>query len=174
MPIAVLLEVDAETQSMLDALDNQLARIGGVQTIRQLGAPHHVSLAVYDTLPEGFEATLRNYSASQKPIAIELGYTGIFQGDEGVVFLGFAANLELIQAHRRFHAEFAAFDSACAPYYRIGAWVPHLTLAINAKGPARHAAIDIVDEHWKPRGAKLSAIGLIRHPPVTLLSRQTL
>lgn len=161
----VQLDVDAETQAVLDDLDEQLASIAQVETTRRLGSNHHISLAIYDHLPVGFETSLEEYAARLRPVSVQLASIGVFPG-AGVLFLAPVVDRTLAEVHRAFHQAFAAADAACWPYYRPDAWVPHATLAMRMPTEATARALTLVAEITLPRLASLDGLRLIEAFPV--------
>jgi hypothetical protein len=51
MPFTVQLDLDAHIQAVLGAVAEWLARISDLETVRQIGDVHHMSLGVYSELP---------------------------------------------------------------------------------------------------------------------------
>jgi 2'-5' RNA ligase len=173
MPFTVQLDLDARTQTALAALAVGIERISGLETMRYIGDVHHLSLAVYEELPVGLVLPkLRSFADSLRPLALRIANIGIFPG--GVLFLGVVVTPELLALHRRYHDELAAFAGSCAAHYRPGAFVPHITLALNAEGAALDRAVPIIRDQWRPSDAELDALRLIEFRPVRTLFLQPL
>jgi 2'-5' RNA ligase len=173
MPFTVQLDLDARTQAALADLAVRIETISGLETMRQIGDVHHLSLAVYEELPvELVLPKLRGFADSLRPLALRIANIGIFPG--GVLFLGVVVTPELLALHRRCHDELAAFSGSCAAHYRPGAFVPHITLALNAEGAALDRAVPIIRDQWRPWDAELDALRLIEFRPVRTLFLQPL
>jgi 2'-5' RNA ligase len=173
MPFTVQLDLDARTQSALTALAARIDTIPGLETVGQIGDVHHLSLAVYEELPVDLVLPkLRGFAGSLRPLALRIANIGIFPG--GALFLGVVVTAELLALHRRYHNDLAAFSGACSAHYRPGAFVPHITLALNAQEAALDRAIPIVRDQWRPSDAELDALRLIEFRPVRTLFLQSL
>jgi hypothetical protein len=134
MPFAAQLDLDAGTEATLCALAGQLAAIPGLETVHQIGDVHHLSLGVYDELPlDRFLPKLTSFAATLTPMDVRLATLGSFPGVRSILFIGPVVTVELLDLHRRFHHEFAAFASSCWNHSRPGAgclksrwrWTPH-------------------------------------------------
>jgi 2'-5' RNA ligase len=175
MPFTVQLDLDAETEAALCDLADRLAATPGLETVRQIGDVHHMSLGVYDELPlDRFLPKLVCFAKTMKPIDVRLTSLGIFPGVDSVLFVSPVVTGELLELHRGFHEEFAAFASSCWDHYHPSGWVPHITLAMNAKAGALQDAIAKSIEWWKPTQARLDALRLIEFRPVRTVYRHSL
>jgi hypothetical protein len=173
MPFTVQLDLDARTEAALGAVADRMARISDLETVRQIGDVHHMSLGVYGELPvDFFVPKLARFAETLRPVHVRVANLGIFPG--GVLFLGLVVTAELLELHRGFHAEFAPFSSSCWEHYHPGVWVPHITMVMNAKNAALENAVTEVVEHWKPSPAKLDALRLIEFRPVRTLFHRKL
>lgn len=131
VPLVVQLDLDAMTASSIDQVSGALEGYVGVETIRQLGSVPHVSLAVYDDfvlgkLPDDLAAFAKTLSA----LPLKLVNLGIFTGSRNVLFAAPVVTEQLLAIHQRFHQTFTTVGS-CSEHFRPGAWVPHVTLAMN-------------------------------------------
>jgi 2'-5' RNA ligase len=177
MHFVAQLDVDAATNNRLDDLAEQLDQNSGLETVRRIGDVHHVSLGVYDDLPaERFSADLAQFAPSLHPLPIRLSNVGIFPGPRSVLYLGPVVTEDLLALHWRFHAAFGEFAPACWGHYLPGAWVPHVTLAMDVEPPALQVALEVMRAHWEPGAvaARLDAIRFIRFRPVETLSHRVL
>ena len=166
MPFTVQLDLDANTEATIAAMADQLARVPDLETVRQIGDVHHLSLGVYKELPIDVAVSkLIRFAETLTPLDLYLASVGVFSG--AVVFLGPVVTDELLALHRRFHAAFASFSSSCCKHYHSGLWVPHITVAMNVKKVS--TAVEEVMRVWKPAPAKLDALRLIEFRPVRTL-----
>jgi 2'-5' RNA ligase len=173
MPYGVQLDLDAHGQGAHNALADRLASVRDLELVRQIGDVHHLSLAIYEELPVELLATrVKAFAHTLAPIDIRIAHLGIFPG--GVLFLGVVVTPGLLELHRHFHAEFSSFSRFCWQHYHLGDWVPHITIAMNAKRAALQKAVGMTLQHWNPSGARLDTLRLIELRPVRTLLHQAL
>jgi 2'-5' RNA ligase len=170
MPFALQLGVDAETNARLNTIAEKLDRISGLETVRRIGDVHHVSLGVYDDVTvERFVTELMEFAETLEAIPIRLANIGIFSGAKNVLYLGPVVTEALLALHRRFHEALSDCNEICSSYYLPGAWVPHVTLALDVEAEALKEALEVVRETSEPADARLDAIRLIRFRPIEVL-----
>jgi 2'-5' RNA ligase len=175
MPFTVQLDLDPATEAGLCELADRLGAISDLETVRQLGDVHHLSLAVYDDLPlDRFVPQLAEFAGTVRTLTLRMASIGIFPGTRSVLFLAPVMSEELLALHRGFHDGFAAFAGSCWDHYRPVAFVPHVTLAMNATPDALQRAVAVVVERWKPAPAQLDGVRLIEFRPVRTLYHQPL
>jgi len=166
MPFTIQLDLDEHTEAIIAAVADRLMTVPGLETVRQIGDVHHLSLGVYEDLPiDIIMPRLLRFADTISPLDIRLANVGIFPG--AVIFLGPVVTGELLELHRRFHTAFAAFSGSCWPYYHPCNWVPHVTIALNVKNIP--AAVEEIMRVWKPGSARLDALRLIEFQPVRTL-----
>jgi hypothetical protein len=168
----VQLDLDARTDAEIAAITDRLARIvPNLESVRQIGDVHHVSLGVYDELPlDRFLPQLARFAERLTSLSLRLVYVGIFPGD--VIFFGPVVTDELLELHRRFHVAFTHFSGSCWAHYHPGVWAPHVTIAMNVKNVS--IAVEEVMRGWTPVSAKLDVLRLIEFRPVRTLFRADL
>jgi len=165
MPFAVMLEVDAATEKILDALAD---RVAPLRQLRQVGVSHHLSLGVYGELNIDLVLpALAEFAKTLRPVAVHLANIGIFPG--GVIFLAPTVTAELLDVHRGFHTHLGSLAPSCLDQYRPGIWVPHITLALNIAQPTLATTVAEIMSHWTPSAARLEAIRFVELPPVRSL-----
>ncbi len=170
MHFVLQLDVDAETNARLDVIAAELDRISGLETVRRIGDVHHVSLGVYDDVAvERFVTDVAAFAETLEPIPVRLASIGIFSGAKNVLYLGPVVTEALLALHRRFHDALSAHARPCWEYYLPGAWVPHVTLAMDIEAGALEEAVAVVQQIWQAGEARLDAIRFIRVRPVETL-----
>jgi 2'-5' RNA ligase len=175
MPFTVQLDLDSAAEASLAALAEALAGIPGLATIRQLGDVHHISLAIYDDPPlERFVPALAAFAETLAPFEVRLASLGLFADTTNLVFLGVVVTDALLALHRRAHAALGAFRESCWEYYLPGAWVPHVSLALDATEPAAQAAIATLLARWTPMTVSIGAIRLVSFRPVRTIYQVSL
>jgi hypothetical protein len=96
MPFTVQLDLDAHTEAALGALADRVAKISDLETVRQIGDVHHLSLGVYGELPvDLLVPKLARFAATLRPMDVRIANLGIFPG--GVLFLGLVVTVELLE-----------------------------------------------------------------------------
>jgi 2'-5' RNA ligase len=167
MPFTVQLDLDAEAEATLGALAEMLAAIPGLATVSQLGDVHHISLAIYHDPPlERFVPVLAAFAETLTPFEVHLANIGLFADLTNVVFLGVVVTETLLALHRRAHAALDAFRESCCEYTLPGAWVPHVSLALNATDAAAQAATATLLARWTPMTVRIGGLRLIRFGPL--------
>src|SRR5688572_15202755 len=171
MPYVVQLDLDRDTDEALQSLARRLEEVAGLETVRRIGDVHHISLGVYDDLPvDAVRAKLTDFVRGASAIRIRLASIGIFPGAESTLFLAPVYNAALFDLHRRFYDELSASGVLGWEYYRPGAWVPHVTLALNITPAALAQAAAIVAAGWSAVSTTLDHLRFIRLRPVETLA----
>jgi 2'-5' RNA ligase len=172
MPFTLQLDLDADTEAKLGELAQALSGIPGLVTVRQLGAAHHISLAIYDDLAlagpplEQFVPALAAFAETFTPFEVHLASIGLFADTTNVVFLGVLVTDALLALHHRVHAALGAFRDACWAHYLPGAWVPHVSLALDATDAAAQAATATLLAQWAPMTVGAIGLRLVSFHPV--------
>ena len=175
MPFTVQLDLDAAADATLGTLAEKLAGIPGLATVRQLGDVHHISLAIYDDPPlDRFVPALAAFAETLTPFEVGLASIGLFADITNVVFLGVVVTDALLALHRRAHEALGAFRGCCWEYYLPKAWVPHVSLALDATSAAAQAATGTLLAHWTPMTVGIGGIRLVRLRPVHSLYQRAL
>lgn len=167
MPYVVQLDLGAGASriaELCDALDP------AVETVTRLGDVPHLSLAIYDELnTEAYAVRLRAFADTLEPFSLRLAGLGVFAAATHVLYAAPVVTSEVLALHRRFHDSFTLPGAVCHEHYRPGAWVPHVTLALNLSAPQLHVALAIATSKWAPFAGEIDAIRLIRYWPVETL-----
>jgi 2'-5' RNA ligase len=175
MPFTVQLDLDAEAEASLGAVAEAPAGIPGLATVRQLGDVHHISLAIYDDPPlEQFVPALAAFAETLAPFEVRLASIGIFADTTNVVFLGVVVTDALLALHRQTHAALGAFRESCWDYYAPDAWVPHVSVALDATDAAAQAAAAALLARWTPMTVGIGGVRLVRFRPVSTICKVSL
>jgi 2'-5' RNA ligase superfamily len=175
MPFTVQLDLNAAAAAALSELSEALSGIPGLATVPQLGDVHHISLAIYDDPPlERFVPALAAFAETLVPAKVQLANIGLFADTTNVVFLGVVVTEALLALHRRAHLALDAFSDSCWDYYRPGAWVPHVSLALDATDAAAQGATTALLDSFAPITVGFCGIRLIRFHPVSTVFRRVL
>jgi hypothetical protein len=134
----------------------------------------HVSLVACDVLdPVAVAQSLGDLSAA--PLRLTFGHVGQFPG--GVLWLGPAPTAPLLALHAEVTARLDAGGVPYWPLYRPGAWVPHCTLSMTARGDAiatgARIGFDYVPLEATVRGAAVADHSRdVYHPLPGLIGRE--
>ena len=175
MGYAVELYFDRETTDKLTALGQKVYTACGGADLTGLGFRPHISLAGYTTLDvEALLPVLEDFSGRTRFFSVKLDAVGLFPGPMGVVYLAPVVTQHLLGIHKGFHQRAEAAGQVSDPYYRVGNWIPHCTIAqeLSPEGLAEAVRVcaqsAVFDRHF------LFEMGLIEHRPVRILERYAL
>lgn len=175
MPFTVQLDLDAEVEAKLGKLVRALSGIPGLPTVSELGDAHHISLAIYDDPPlVRLVPVLEAFAGTVTRFQVRLANIGLFADTTNVMFLGVAVTEALLALHCRAHAALGAFRDACWAHYLPGAWVPHVSLALDATDEAAQAALAALLVEWRPMAVGVDHVRLVRFHPARTIFRRAL
>jgi len=176
MPAAVTLTFDAAGAARVCAMWDALAQSGHSNSMLRLGYVPHLTLLVWPdeaALDETAETIAGHLPALARlvPPQITMATLGVVPGEPAVLWLGVVATQPLLALHA---ALAERIGQPPHPHYRIGAWIPHITLADDL-APARiGAAIACVEGLATASHAHIGAIEAVSFPPVAVLGRHAL
>lgn len=179
MTLGLLLTFDPESEQKLVHLQDLIkAHWSNGDDEQSQSHPHitldvrpHITLGGFGgTAPDEFIEELRRFAAQQKPLKIQLASLGTFAGGEGVLFLAPVVTDELLKFHSLVHTHLLSRGDEPIPYYLPGAWVPHVTIAVQATD--EHfprllrlcRQVDIFGEVWATH------LSFLDYPPLTSLA----
>jgi hypothetical protein len=171
MSVAITLTLDDASASRVVALWDALAASGIAHGMDRLGYVPHVTILVW---PEGdpVQATPHLPSAAAvAPAELVIGTIGVAPGAAGTLWLSVVTTDALLALHGRLAGAVAA---PIHPHYQQGAWMPHVTLAINLAPESLPAAVTCIAEHFAPFVARPTAIEALSLWPATVLARESL
>ena len=126
MPYAISLKADNESASPLLDLWDEVSRFEDAPSMRALGYPPHVTLAVYDTIALGVLSAALD-SVAEGAAALRLTFDRLDHFEDPLVLR--AAPCRNGALHRFHEAVHEAIGQALShPHYRPGMWIPHCTL----------------------------------------------
>jgi len=155
-PLERFMPALADLAETLSPIEVQLAHIGLFVGTTSVGSSGVKSVGVDGSGVEGLGA----YSLGKQP--------------QGVVFLGVVVTETLLALHRRVHVALGAFRESCWAHYLPGAWVPHVSLALDATNGAAQAATAALLARWSPMTVKTGGARLVRFRPVSTLYKHML
>ena len=172
MPYALTLPLDVAATKRIQRMWHVLAEQAGADDAIRLGYAPHFTLAVLpDTVPAAeIEDAAFRVAEKWAPFPVVLAGLGVFPGTPPVIWAAPAVTDSLLASHAALLQSLAPF--AVHPRYKIGHWVPHVTL--SQKGPSSAArAIEALTSAWDgPICTRLERIELVRFLPVKVLRSQ--
>lgn len=177
MSHAVTLGFDDPSAAHVERLWTLLARESISRSCLRNGYRPHVTLGVYGEIgdAEAAVAALKRFSAARAggPVSIRFVGLGIFPGHGGpgrrnVLWAVPVNSADLLDLHAGLHRTMPG-EMPCNPFYQVGRWTPHCTLADDLDATALARAVATLAPHWKPFTAHLDRLDLVRFHPVELL-----
>jgi 2'-5' RNA ligase len=167
MPLAVTLCFDPPSASTIAKVWDVLATKGIDSDRHQLGYAPHITLAIYpnETPTTQLTAALRQLAATWSALPVTLNALGTFPSSPAVFWAAPVVTPALLARHAAVQA--ALPDLETHAHYRVGAWVPHVTLSGALDNPA--AALSVLLSVWRPLEGRLDRLELVRFRPVTML-----
>ena len=172
MAYAITLRLDADAAASVVAMWRALASRGVSDEALRLSYPPHLTLAVLPDAadPDRLRDATRQCAAGWRGLKISLASLGVFPGSPATLFLAPVVTHELLERHASLLTALAG--EPVDPHYRIGHFVPHVTLAGDLADPA--AAIAVLDPFRLPLAAVLDAADVVRFRPVRVLTSHRL
>jgi 2'-5' RNA ligase len=138
----------------------------------ELGYAPHITLATYpdDTPSDRLCGALDQVAHCWEPLPISLSGFGIFPGPPASLWVAPVVTSALLERHAALHAALAELQPHA--HYRLGAWVPHVTLSGALNDPDR--ALAAVLPLWRPLTGLLDQLDLVRFRPVEVIERRKL
>jgi 2'-5' RNA ligase len=171
MPYAITLRLDGPAAEQLEQMQRAIADATGNRHIVELGYPPHVTLAVLsdDASPHAVEDAVVRAAEHWSAVPITLGGLGIFPGAITTIWAAPAVAEPLPGYHGHLIAALGA--DPVDPHYRVGAWVPHVTLG-QADRASVTRTVDVATSLWQgPIRGRLDQVEMVRFSPVEVLCR---
>ncbi len=162
MTCATVLLFDDKVDSRIRAAWEQLAEAGISDSMLRPEFRPHLTLSAgseFDT-PK-LVRELGEIAAATVACPIGLASLGVF-ADTGVVFLGVAPSESLLDLHRRVDRANCACGGTRNPWYQLGGWIPHVTLALGLDRDQMRSAVDLLMATNLKMVASAVAVLLIR------------
>jgi len=169
MPYAVTLRLDSTAAAAVEHLWHVLADQAGADLALQLGYQPHITLAVLpdSVLAPAIESVVGWLAAAWRALPLTLAGLAVFPGEAPVLWAAPVPSERLLQWHRQLHAAIAGYP--VHPHYHPDKWVPHLTLAKEARVPAERLLAVALSAWDGPIHGTLDRLDLVRFRPVSVL-----
>ena len=167
MPFAITLALDDAGATHIEALWRALSAEGVSSSMLALGYGAHLTLGLFAELDaELARQVLATVAAGRRALPITFAGLGLFKGPRSVLFAGPVVTRELLDLHTALHE---AIRTSAHEHYRIGAWVPHCTLADDLDETRALEALRAVSQRWSPFKAMASRLELVEFTPVRII-----
>ena len=139
MAFGISIKAVGPTASAIRELWDQFGALEVSPSMAALGYPPHVTLGVYDAVPEPtLRAALRAVFDKHPPVTLRFAKLAFFEQPDLVVYAVPDNSSLLLQAHEALNQ---LIDVAlCRAHYQPGHWVPHCTLATDFHVKTRPSA----------------------------------
>jgi 2'-5' RNA ligase len=149
MAFGIGITASGETQSQLREYGAKFSRFERAPSMVALDHPSHVTLAVYDSIPEcRLSEALRSVFGVHPPIRLRFNKLAFFETPELVFWAAPERSEHLLHAHSAIHE--LIDPSLCRSHYQPGVWVPHCTLATQVTAGNKEEAIALATETIEP------------------------
>lgn len=173
MSYATVLHFDPATEDAVYAVWDALAGVVD-RPMGDAGIRPHITLADSDHVDQrALAAATATFAASTLPFRVALSSVGLFSTDEGVLFFGVTVSRALLELHAEYSRIFGYHARQPNAYYRLGAWVPHVTLAMGLREARIGEALAVVRRAPLPIHGFAHEMAMVRVPddgPVETLS----
>lgn len=172
MPYAVTLRLDDASAVGIEAIWDRLAAAGVSDAMKRLAYRPHLTLAIAERIDvAATTGALRRFAAGLAPVPARFAGLGSFTQPACVLWAAPTVDRALLDLHASLHGKLGWPAHA---HYRVGAWVPHCTLAEGLSAAALGRAVEVAATAWQPLNATLDRIDLVRFRPVEILWQQPL
>lgn len=175
MGFAISLRSDHPSADRIRALWSKVEPFEDEPSMRLLGYPPHVTLAIYDddgVREEEVREALGRAGRSLRALTLTFDAVCSFEGPPMDLWARPRPNAALQEIHRTIHA--AIDPAACKPHYRPGTWIPHCTLGTQVREDRREAASAYAARPRDPFEVTFDALDAIRFPPIAPLELRRL
>lgn len=173
MEYAVELYFDKVSEEIIKSMWKVLYDKGISEFMYESNSKPHISLAVYNDKLNNFEAFInkvRTLSEDIKSFELNLSNIGMFNTDEGVVFLSPKVTRDLLDIHEKFHDSMKDFSEYEWGYYQPDQWIPHCTMGIDLNQDKLLECIEVISSIFKPIKITVEKIGIIKFKPIQYIT----
>ncbi len=173
MGYAVELYFDKKSEETIKAMwkvlyDNNISKY-----MYESDSRPHITMTVYDDKIDDVELFIKGvegFAEKIAPFEINLSNIGVFNTEEGVVFLQPKVTRELLDIHEEFHKTMRSFAEAEWRYYLPDLWVPHCTMAIDLNKKKLLQSVEVISNMFKSIDVSIEKVGIVKFKPVEYVS----
>ena len=146
MPYSVNIRSDDSSSSNIRLLWDRCALLEPAPSMRSLGYPPHLTLAIYDDISRELLVNAFDTAVQDLPsLTVRFDTLGHFDAPHAIILWAKPAlPPELADFHRRIHTLIDV--ESCRQNYRPENWIPHCTLATAVDHNQREEAIALVSQ----------------------------
>jgi 2'-5' RNA ligase len=138
-----------------------------------LDHPPHVTLAVYDSIPERqLSEALRSVFGVHPPFRLRFHKLAFFETPELVFWAAPEKSEHLLHAHAAIHE--LIDPCLCLSHYQPGVWVPHCTLATQVTAGDKEKAIAVAAETIEPFEVLFDKAECVEFYPIRIIEECSL
>lgn len=164
MPFAIGLKATGPTAERLTRLWTRFERFETKPSMRFLGYPPHVTLAIYEEIDEGRLREALSVFKGARALVLTFTAVRLFEAPQFVVWAEPAPSAALSRSHAAVHAR---IDPAlCHEHYRPERWVPHATLATRIAPEREAEARAVAATPNEPFDVVFDIADCIEFPPI--------
>jgi 2'-5' RNA ligase len=146
---------------------DKASRFENAPSIRALGYPPHITLVRYlEVSPDMLFDATKEFEG-EKAFSITFDRMDVFDADPIGLWLSPRRDQRLVDLHAKLHE--VINPELCDPHYRLGQWMPHLTIAMSIPGALRSQALELAAEQVEPFSLTFDAADCVSWPPVRVL-----
>jgi 2'-5' RNA ligase len=160
--MSIELFFDAASEAGLRTLAGALSDDAIVSEPLVSGARPHLTLSVFESLPElALGALIERVAADFAPLSIHFSAHGRFPRT-GVTFLAPQPSLSMLLLQQRVHAELVRLNANVWEHYTPARWFPHCTLTLQSAPAMLERIARLVDAYDGAAPKHLPTLGLAR------------
>lgn len=169
MPIAVELIFDDEGNHAIKRYWDKLTQAGIPSLNTVENAIPHITIAVYNSISDRqrIEAHVEEICRTMKPFDLRFSHIGIFTVSDIPVFCAAPMSDTLITLNRKVHACCDELSLSKWPYYQLGQWIPHCTLAILEDISQASRAVQLLVDGFEPFSVRVVGMSIAEFYPIT-------
>jgi 2'-5' RNA ligase len=164
MSFATVLHFDPATEDAVYAVWDALEAVVD-RPMRDLAVRPHITLASSEHIDQrALAGATATFAPSTLPFRVGLSSVGLFSTAEGVLFFGVTVSRALLELHAEYSRIFGYHARQSNAYYRLGAWVPHVTLAMGLAAAQIGEALAIARRAPLPIHGMVNEMSIVRVP----------
>lgn len=173
LAFAITLRVSGNTAAQIEKIWKRFSDFESVHSMESLNYAPHITLGIYENISEDIlcnatETIYKKYAPFKLPI-VRLRY---FESPKFVIWVEPEHDPELVDIHR--DIQDLIDPIFCYEHYRLGSWVPHITIATSIEKQNEQAAIKLASEQFKSFEIIFDKIDCVEFLPVRIIEERSL